>query len=126
MANGKAHTNATLILASLATPAILAGYPEIPLGILLGLWLSPDLDCESDPYNRWSLLKFIWWPYQATYNHRSFWTHFPIISTAIRILYISPILYLTGALNQPFIYDHTLYLIIGLSLSDILHGIMDL
>ena len=121
MASGKTHTKATIILAALTTPAILTPYPLIPLGITLGLWLSPDLDTKSDPYNRWGIIKLIWWPYQKLYNHRSPWTHLPILSTTIRLLYISPIIYLAG------LDTNTLtQLTIGLILSDTLHAIMDL
>lgn len=126
MASGKAHTKATIILSILTTPLIYY-YLLIPIGVILGLWFSPDLDTRSDPYNRWGPLKIIWWPYQAIFNHRSPWTHLPIISTIIRIIYVSPI-YLTLTLTsnitiQPY---YLIGIVIGLMLSDTLHAIMDL
>lgn len=53
--------------------------------------LSPDLDLpQSNPSRRWGPLKIIWFPYQALFSHRSFFSHFPIISSLIRLVYLFP------------------------------------
>ena len=63
-------------------------------------YLSPDLDLpQSRPFQRWGIFKLIWLPY-TKFKHRSFFTHFPIISSLIRILYIGLILF--GIIN--FLY----------------------
>lgn len=127
MASGKAHTKATIILAILSTPLFaFPGYQLIPIGISLGLWLSPDLDTKSDPYNRWGIIKFIWWPYQRIFSHRSPWTHLPIISTIIRVIYLSPFIYLSTMLSGHCPDTHYIQIILGIMLSDILHAIMDI
>jgi uncharacterized metal-binding protein len=57
-----------------------------------GIWMfGPDLDTQSNPSNRWGLLEFIWTPYQKATKHRSIWTHIPLLSTVIRVCYLSAI-----------------------------------
>ncbi len=56
-------------------------------------YLSPDLDLpQSRPFQRWGILRFIWIPY-TKFKHRSIFTHFPIISSLIRVFYIGLILF---------------------------------
>lgn len=53
-----------------------------------GYWLSPDLDIKSRPFLRWSVLRFIWMPYQRLIPHRSPLSHAPVLGSAIRLLYL--------------------------------------
>tara|TARA_Y100001968_G_scaffold316458_1_gene344300 strand:+ start:519 stop:1001 length:483 start_codon:yes stop_codon:yes gene_type:complete len=53
-----------------------------------GLWLSPDLDTESKPLQRWGLFKIIWLPYRKLIKHRSILSHAPVIGTLIRLIYL--------------------------------------
>ena len=41
-------------------------------------FLSPDLDIDSKPYQRWGLFKILWWPYKVIFKHRGF-SHNPIL-----------------------------------------------
>jgi uncharacterized metal-binding protein len=76
-------------LAGLALFFDLASLLPIGLGCGLGtLFFSPDLDCPSKPYKRWSLARVIWIPYQRLVKHRSPISHSPIIGTAGRIVYL--------------------------------------
>ncbi len=50
--------------------------------------LSPDLDTKSKSYARWGILRFIWIPYRKIMKHRSFLSHFPIVSSFIRAFYL--------------------------------------
>lgn len=50
--------------------------------------LSPDLDTKSKSYTRWGILSFIWIPYRKFMKHRDFLSHFPVISSALRGIYL--------------------------------------
>lgn len=50
--------------------------------------LSPDLDTKSKSYSRWGIMRFIWIPYRKFMKHRNFLSHFPVISSAIRGIYL--------------------------------------
>lgn len=50
--------------------------------------LSPDLDTKSKSYSRWGIMRFIWIPYRKFMKHRDFLSHFPVISSAIRGIYL--------------------------------------
>ncbi|MDG2991232.1 metal-binding protein [Candidatus Synechococcus calcipolaris G9] len=52
-----------------------------------GLFLSPDLDTYSLPYQRWGYLRWLWWPYRQWIPHRSVLSHGPIIGTVLRLIY---------------------------------------
>jgi uncharacterized metal-binding protein len=58
------------------------------LYMISGYTLSPDLDRHSTPYNRWGYFKWYWRPYQKVIKHRSPWSHWIILGTAIRLIYI--------------------------------------
>ena len=68
---------------------------DIKTSVLFGIaflfgnfMLSPDLDTRSRSYTRWGILRFIWVPYQKIMKHRSFLSHFPVISSIIRAVYL--------------------------------------
>ncbi len=94
MASGKNHDRGIYF----ATPIVLGigvSYWGLEIGsiaasahFLAGLWLSPDLDLVSRPYKRWSVLKFIWIPYQKFIPHRSPLSHAPVLGSVIRLLYL--------------------------------------
>lgn len=57
-----------------------------------GFLLSPDLDTRSRPFYRWGLFRFIWWPYQWAFRHRSGWTHGVGFAAWLRLLYLFAVL----------------------------------
>lgn len=122
MASGKSHAKATVILGILLA-FVSPWYPWLPVGALLGLWLSPDLDTVSDPYRMWGVLRFVWWPYQKFFAHRSFWTHFPVVGTLGRVLYLSPFILVAWQFIGLRCFAE---LVVGLCLADLLHYLMDL
>lgn len=76
MASGKNHDRAILFASPLVLVVGCWQFGE--LGIIAGAshflggyWLSPDLDIKSRPFLRWSILRFIWLPYQRFIPHRS-------------------------------------------------------
>lgn len=71
----------------------------VTTGTLIGgFWLSPDLDTRSRPFYRWGISRFIWWPYQWAFRHRSEWTHGILLASWLRLLYLSAVLALSYAL----------------------------
>lgn len=86
MPNGKTHIkiNITLllgILLSLHTNFMKSNIPPeytefdtiaiFSFAFIFGTYhLSPDLDIKSEPFKRWGILKYIWWPYQKIFKHR--------------------------------------------------------
>lgn len=99
--------------------------------VFASLMFNGDLDIESRPYYRWSIMRFIWLPYQKIFHHRSVFTHGLIIGTIIRILYLIPIpiliLGLSGDLNMILNLNPQLILLvlIGLELGSAIHTISD-
>lgn len=49
----------------------------------------PDLDTQSVQYTRWSIFRFLWFPYKVVFAHRSRWSHGLIFGTAIRVIYFA-------------------------------------
>ena len=106
MPNGKVHIRLWKQWSFLAIiPALLALYAQdfltalcIPLGYLMGAFIGPDLDqvgISSDEGRMMRSFGFLgslfaaWWlPYAYLMRflggHRSFWSHLPLISTALR------------------------------------------
>lgn len=148
MASGIAHIKATyitIIPTGIATGIALTSVPHgvgAAIGCFLGIAMTPDLDQISISKSEWRLVKkfgpfgFLWcsywWLYARIIPHRSFWSHFPIVGTVIRTLYITiPIIGLCiwkgYAPNIPqFVIDILIGGFIGLSVSDTLHWAMDL
>jgi uncharacterized metal-binding protein len=95
MASGRSHDQATR---RLALPFGLLWAPW--LGLVGGLWLSPDLDTRSRATNRWGPLGWLWWPYRRGLSHRSLFSHSPVIGTAGRLIYLALALLLAALVAQ--------------------------
>ena len=62
----------------------------ITIGFILGgLVFGPDLDTASRQYNRWGFLRFLWFPYNRFFSHRSRWSHGLIFGTLFRVIYFA-------------------------------------
>ena len=93
MPSGKTHDAITFFLIA---PTFAASYfvtKEIPTSIVItagmligGLMFGPDLDTMSKQYTRWGIIKFLWYPYQAFFAHRSRWSHGLIFGTLLRVI----------------------------------------
>jgi uncharacterized metal-binding protein len=103
MPSGKTHDRITLW--TLPLVVLLAFYTTLSntltiitcLGFLLGgFMLGPDLDIHSVQYRRWGPLRWIWLPYRGALNHRSKFSHGPLIGTVIRVVYLGAWLALFG------------------------------
>lgn len=141
---GKIHNTASALAAIPSGLAVGLTYGPGPgvltaLGCLTGIAVGPDNDMLTITTYEWAIIKrtlglgYIWlgyWgPYAAIFKHRSFWSHAPVISTAIRILYILPLLYILSAVLRQslghFMWNTFWWVGIGLLISDTLHWIMD-
>lgn len=137
MASGKNHDRAILPF----TPIWLVTaihYAGLELGVIVGAshflggwFLSPDLDLKSDPWKRWSVLRFIWIPYQRFIPHRNWKSHAPVIGSLIRLLYLaawlSPLLLIEGsheALSRVG-WERAIACFVGVELSAINHLVLD-
>ena len=165
MADGKTHATGTRTLAMFlfigqAANGIYRGYPlqtvffsslALSVGALGGLFLTPDLDVdagsdsEEEVRDISPLGENLWWiywfPYRKLIPHRSPLSHWPVIGTLGRLLYLSiaywmalaaayflsPALF--GFLRQAgiglleFLYFYIA--LVGLASTDTLHFLMD-
>jgi uncharacterized metal-binding protein len=138
MASGKNHDRGIY----LATPIVLGvgwHYWGLEIGsiaasahFLGGLWLSPDLDLVSRPFLRWSILRFIWIPYQKFIPHRSPLSHAPVLGSLIRLLYLamwlSPLWLLFPGLQQiqwAIGWAEAIAFLAGVELSALNHLLLD-
>ncbi len=103
-------------------------------------FMNPDLDLYSLGYKSWGPLRFLWWPYQKSLSHRCYISHFPVISTILRVIYLMwlPVLiiWLLGAGVQatvrteffqwaPLLGLYFVAFILGMIMSDSIHTISD-
>jgi uncharacterized metal-binding protein len=58
------------------------------------LMFGPDLDAKSSQYNRWGIIKWIWFPYRKIFKHRSSFSHGLLLGPILRCVYLITILLL--------------------------------
>lgn len=103
MPSGKTHDRITWF-AALPTVGVAWGVTHSGLDALLsalglvfaGLMFGPDLDLKSRQYYRWGPFRWIWWPYQRCFKHRSAFTHGLILGLPVRLLYVTGLCVLAG------------------------------
>lgn len=150
------HAKATLVLA--APAAIFAGVTTGSLqnalacgiGVLFGILLSPDLDMNQKTRSEYVVSRYLgrligwlwylfWLPYAKAVPHRHAISHWPVISTLIRLLYILTLSFplwclvswlATGSLailplSEIGRVSGLLWGILGLMAADALHYLMD-
>lgn len=137
---GKTHDNITIILVPIIfgvtyyfTNNLIDSSILLLFYLFSSFMFNGDLDVVSKPYNRWWILKFIWIPYQMMFKHRSVFTHGIIIGTIIRLIYLTPILFIITHFNQTNIYQiislfetkDILITLIGLELGSVIHTTSD-
>ena len=150
MPNGLAHTYATVFLAAgspfVLTP-LLGGHASfaVSMGCLAGVLLTPDLDVNNGSISNHHARRMfgalpglvwevIWKPYSWIIPHRSPLSHMPVIGTAIRLMYLSCVIYLLLRLVGIFLPAIIPTVLpwwftpafLGLTLSDTAHFLMDL
>ena len=125
-------TSATFLFGGEWTQVVAIG-----AGVLSGIICSPDLDVDAGHIGDTIIRKYfglivekiidvMLFPYRKIFKHRGFWSHFPVISTLIRLLYLSiwigPIVYWLGVWQW---HPWMAWWIGGLMLSDAVHGALD-
>ena len=105
MPSGKTHDVITFLLVAPTFGATLALAENVLLAFIVtltmlfgGLMFGPDLDTHSKQYTRWSIFRFVWYPYQAFLAHRSGWSHGFIFGTFLRVIYFMGVLTLLSFL----------------------------
>jgi len=135
MASGRSHSVASLAAATcFVVEAVTQGSPALfwtAAGALAGTVLNPDLDSDGATIADFFIYSIprvgiilgkVWsaysWLYGWLFAHRSFWSHFPIISTMIRVAYFLWPLYYFGFYPPPAFLN-------GLVAADLIHFCMD-
>lgn len=140
MSSGKVHAMATSTTGLIALFYPLKTLEEcilLSFGCFLGLFVYPDLDVNTGNYGM-SLIRalfgdrvsklwnFFWKPYSWIMPHRYWISHFPVVSTIVRLSYIGlPALGLMYLLGISWNGD-IIYVGLGLITVDILHFTMDI
>ncbi len=156
MASGEMHVKATVVLAAPAAALALgigAGLGDALMcsaGVLAGIVLSPDLDLDQRTRSEYIVSRYMgrivgflwilfWLPYAKLISHRSPLSHWPVLGTMLRIVYIlalvSP-MWLCGSwliLGSPTglpmpgaaLMGALYWALFGLILADTLHYLMD-
>lgn len=103
MPSGKTHDAVTFFLVAPTFAAAWEATKSVPLALVVsvaflfgGLMFGPDLDTHSRQYTRWGIFRFLWYPYQVFFKHRSRWSHGLIFGTFLRIVYFMGILTLVS------------------------------
>lgn len=156
MASGKAHATASILLTvpagliALGLGGDWTAATACAVGSLAGVVLSPDLDVDNPTHSNYIIGKYLgclgagtwfafWWPYAKFIPHRSPLSHWPVLGTLGRLLYMvilgAPLwfiltLILFGSGQQLPTPNLTLRVwlewgIVGLMLSDTMHYLMD-
>jgi uncharacterized metal-binding protein len=94
MPSGKTHDAITFLCVAPVLAATWEFTGSFSLAIVVtaaftfgGLMFGPDLDTHSRQYTRWGIFRYLWYPYQAFFAHRSRWSHGLIFGTFLRIVY---------------------------------------
>ena len=135
MPSGKVHTASNIGLAlSLVTTQPWNTYKGwLVLGVLLETFLSPDLDVDKGYIGfRWlgplgPAWRLFWLPYALIVKHRSPFSHWPVLGTAIRVAYlgIPAVIVLRWLEFDLTIPQAIVPLLHGLLLGDLLHYLLD-
>ena len=149
MATGKEHAKASRKLAPVVgvatavfTGSVIGGVAAAA-GCLAGIVLSPDLDIEGITISERKVLQSsrllggvwmaIWYPYAVLIPHRSPLSHWPVLGTVLRLLYLYGVAWLATAVYPPLgewvqwlaTGRYLLPFTIGLAASDVAHWWMD-
>lgn len=153
MPNGRCHSAATIATASaflsyfaagvVVTSTTISAYNEwaifAAMGAFCGLVIEPDLDqdAQAAPLSTMRetggdglarIWQLYWSPYAHAIPHRSWVSHFPVIGTLGRVLYLAPLYSVPLFIWTHFFgfpLHHIFHVLVGLCWVDLLHFIMD-
>ena len=99
MPKGGTHDAITLLLAFPVGAAVYIVTKEVTTSLTIatafvfgGLMFGPDLDTVSRQYSRWSVFRFLWYPYRSCFRHRSRFSHGLLLGALIRVVYFLGVL----------------------------------
>jgi uncharacterized metal-binding protein len=142
MPNRSVHNTATIFVA-ISLPFVIKSYNigmvnqiALSTGALAGVILSPDLDLSENKrffgqrgifglfYFLW---RVYWYPYGKLLHHRGVLSHFPIIGTSLRLLYVGwPFLLIWLYFgNIQLDLGPLKWVFFGLCVVDTVHALMD-
>lgn len=114
MPSGKTHDAVTFLFAAPVFAAAYVVTKDISIAAVItvafvfgGLMFGPDLDTMSKQYVRWGTFRFLWFPYQKIFAHRSRWSHGLVFGTFLRVVYFIGILTLVSFLIAYFLAAYT-------------------
>jgi uncharacterized metal-binding protein len=94
MPSGKTHDAITFLLILPTFSVAFFTTKSLSTSMLLtfamlfgGLMFGPDLDIKSSQYSRWSIFRFLWFPYKSCFKHRSRWSHGLMFGSFFRVIY---------------------------------------
>src|SRR5438552_13226225 len=94
MPSGRTHDAITFLLAVPVAAGAFAMSRSLSMSAVVaaafvfgGLMFGPDLDTVSRQYSRWSVFRFLWFPYRSFFKHRSRFSHGLIFGAFIRVVY---------------------------------------
>jgi uncharacterized metal-binding protein len=94
MPSGRTHDAITFLLAFPACAAVstvtnsLSAAAVVGIAFVFGgLMFGPDLDTVSRQYSRWSVFRFMWYPYRSFFKHRSRFSHGLVFGALLRVIY---------------------------------------
>lgn len=150
MPSGAVHAQCSLVLTVPAAALAYGACTHLPAqtqfysavacgaGCLAGLILTPDLDQESISSSEYTLIKWtmglgflwamLWYPYARLLKHRSPWSHFPLVGTAGRLLYLGIFVAIAmsfGWKPPSWPMQWVEWAVTGLAISDAAHWLLD-
>jgi len=154
MSSGKAHARASTALSPVAAfgafgfcqlvgeyllGSIVAGAGALVGCGIVGKILSSDLDQKNITASEWYVLKWLgplaglwiayWWPYAMLIKHRSPLSHYPVIGTAGRLIYLllgpTYLIVKQDIDVSPWVLVLVAGAVFGLVISDTAHYVMD-
>jgi uncharacterized metal-binding protein len=138
MPDGREHSAITTLLIIESAPLLYAFLPDVILPVLVGeaitFLVNPDLDVDNGSISMKfiqnilgpigaGIWKLYWRPYAILMPHRTFLSHFPVVSTFIRFLYIGWPIWLTW---PDLIWPTGFWVLAGASASDFHHWFIDM
>ena len=121
MSDGKTHRRVNILTGGAIIGGLILINAPLPVtvaaiaGSVAGTITSPDMDLNAAlPASFMTKIPgvriiwgTIWRPYQLIFKHRSFWSHFPIVGTTGRVLYLMLWLLGTVWILSAFGFDKT-------------------
>ena len=141
MSSGRTHAIVSVVVSgvlagvSVSFDAPLGQSIALVLGCFSGVLVHPDYDLtinrsytiiRRDLGALWYVWWLVWYPYARLIPHRHFVSHAPVVSTAIRVMYIGWLPYVAlRSFDIDIASSLFVWWFVGLCVSDTLHWVFD-